>query len=343
MKRYKHARDIKVGAVGYGGSYNMGRKHLEEMKRAGMTPAAVAEPDPDRRAAAREEFPGIETYPSLAALLRKSQTDMLAVITPHNTHARLALQALRAGRHVVLEKPMALTTAQCDAMIATARRKGVLVTTYHNRHWDGRVLKALKVIRSGAIGRVVRVAARMGAWGNPGDWWRASRSISGGILYDWGVHLLEYGLQIIDSDAVEVSGFAHNGFWAPRTKWKKDTNEDEAFAVVRFKSGAWMTLCISQLESNAKPGCLEVTGTRGSYLSDSKGWQTITHDGNDEVIRRGKNPESKWHLFYKNVADHLVEGKPLIITPQWARRPIHFLDLAVRSARLGRSLKTKYK
>ena len=71
----------------------------------------------------------------------------------------------------------------------------------------------------------------MCGYGKPGDWWRTSKSISGGILYDWGVHLLEYALQLIDSEMVEVAGYAKTGFWAKETKWKDDTNEDEAIAI----------------------------------------------------------------------------------------------------------------
>ncbi len=342
MKRHKSVKDIKVGVVGYSGAYNMGRRHLREMAEAGMTPTAVAEIVRERLAAAREDFPEIKTYSSLRAMLRKSEVNLVAVVTPHNTHAKLALAALGAGRHVILEKPMAITTAECDRMIAAARKKRVLVSTYHNRHWDGCITNAVKKIRSGLIGEVVRVEAHMGAWGNPGDWWRSSRSISGGILYDWGVHLLEYALQLVDPEMVEVSGFAKTGYWAPRTRWKGGTNEDEGFAVVRFKSGQWITLCISNLDSNPKPSTLEITGTKGTYLFTHRTWEAVTHDGENTVRTSGKNPESEGWRFYRNVADHLVRGKQLVITPEWARRPIHILDLAAKSAKLGRALKAKY-
>lgn len=343
MKRFKRAKDIRVGVVGYGGAFNMGRRHLQEMAEAGMTPTAVAEVVPERLTVAEQEFPGIETYPSLTAMLKKSTVNLVAFITPHNTHAPLALEALRAGRHAILEKPMALTTAECDRMIAAARKKRVLVSTYHNRHWDGCITNAVKKIRSGLIGEVFRVEAHMGSWGNPGDWWRASRSISGGILYDWGVHLMEYALQLVDSDIVEVSGFARTGFWARKTRWKGDTNEDECFAVVRFKSGQWISLCISQVDSNPKPSVLEITGTKGTYHFTHRTWEAVTHDGDEVVRTSGKNPDSEGWRFYKNVADHLVRGRKLVITPQWARRPIHILDLAARSARQGRALRAKYK
>ena len=343
MKRFKKPGDIKVGVVGYGGQFNMGPQHLEEMKRAGMTPAAVTDVDTRRLKVAERDYPGIETYRSLRAMLKKSDVNLLTIVTPHNTHAKLALQALRASRHVVCEKPLAITTAQCDRMIAAAKKSKVVLTTYHNRHWDGCILQAVSKISSGAIGEVYRIEAHMGNRGKPGDWWRSSKSISGGILYDWGVHLLEYSLQILDADISEVTGFAKRGFWNSKTRWKDDTNEDEALTVVRFSNGKWLTLCVTHLDSNPKRGLLEITGTKGSYIFDGGTWEMMTHKKGPTVTTKGKNPPSEGWRFYANVADHLVKGTKLVITPEWARRPIHILDLTGRSAKLGKALKAKYK
>ena len=343
MKRYKQAKDIQVGVIGYGGAFNMGKCHLEQMKKAGMTPRAVAEIDPKRLAVAREEFPGIETYTSVAAMLKKSDVNLVTIITPHNTHAKLALQCLRAGRSVVCEKPLAITTAECDAMISEAKKRGVVLSTYHNRHWDGCILEAVKRIRRGEIGEIVRIEAHMGGYGKPRDWWRASKTISGGILYDWGVHLLEYSLQLIDSDIVEVTGFAKNGFWADKTPWKKDANEDEARSVVRFRGGQWLELTISQIDSYSKSkdrGWLEITGTNGTYMFNHEAFTVVKPGGK---TKQGKNGKTLWDAYYKNIADHLVKGEKLVITPEWSRRPIHILDLTVRSAKLGKALRAKYK
>jgi predicted dehydrogenase len=343
MKRYGRASDIKVGVIGYGGAFNMGRSHLNEMLKAGMTPVAVAEIDPKRLESAKADFPGIGTFPSAGEMLKKSDVNLVTIITPHNTHAPLAIQCLRAGRHVVCEKPLAIATAECDAMIAAAKKSRVVLSTYHNRHWDGCIMNAVKQVRSGIVGDVYRIEAHMGGWGQPGDWWRTSRSISGGVLYDWGVHLLEYSLQIIRSDVAEVTGYAKEGFWGPRTAWKKDANEDEGFGVVRFADGRWLTLCYSQLDSNPKRGQLEITGTRGSYIFEHKTWEAVTHDGGNTVITKGKNPDNQGWRFYQNVADHLVKGTKLVITPEWSRRPIHILDLMARSAKQGRALRAKYR
>jgi predicted dehydrogenase len=218
-----------------------------------------------------------------------------------------------------------------------------MLSTYHNRHWDGCILRAVKAIRGGAIGEVVRVEAHMGSWGKPGDWWRSSKSISGGILYDWGVHQMEYTLQIVDAEIIEVAGFVKTGVWAPKVRWKDDTNEDEGFVVVRYANGAWSTLTITRLDANPKPGWIEVTGTKGTYLMESRTWTIITPKaGGGKVTRTGANPPGRWEKYYRNVADHLAAGAKLVITPEWARRPVHVLDLACRSAAAGKALRAKY-
>lgn len=343
MSKFKKAVDIKVGVVGYGGAFNMGRAHLNEMKKAGMTPVAVVEIDPKRLKVATQDFPGIETYGSLDAMLKKSSVNLVTLITPHNTHAALGTQCLKAGRHVVAEKPMAITTAECDAMIAEARKAKVVLSTYHNRHWDHIILGAMQHLKRGAIGKIVRVDVVMGGFNKPGDWWRSSKSVSGGILYDWGVHLLEYTLQLMNSEIVEVSGHTWSGVWANETKWKKDTNEDEGFVVVRFANKAWATIQITSLDARPNPSWFKVMGTKGTMVMNWDATEIVTREGANLVTTRYPNPPSAGWKFYQNVADHLTKGTKLVITPEWARRPIHVLDLAGQSAKAQRAMKPKYK
>ncbi len=347
MKRYAEAADVKVGALGYGGAFNMGKQHLDQMRDAGMTPLAACDLDEERLAAAEADFPGIETYTSLERMLDESDVDLLAVITPHNTHAELALKCLQSGRHVVVEKPMAVTTDECDRMIAAAEASNVLLSTYHNRHWDGCVLRAVEqVVREGIIGEVYRIEAHMGGYRRPGDWWRSSRAISGGILYDWGVHLLEYSLQLLPgAQLTEVSGYRHTGYWSQRTGWGEEANEDEARAVARFDTGQWLTLTMSALDSYPKGRerkWVEVTATRGSYLFDGGSWRTVLQSDEGALEEEGANPHGEDHRYYANVAAALLGEEELIVTAEWARRPIHVLDLAVRSAEEGRALPATY-
>lgn len=335
--------DIKVGVIGYGGAFNMGKYHFDFMKQAGMVPAAVCDPDESRLAVAQEDFPGISVYTNVDDMLKNPDLSLVTIITPHNTHAEIAVKCLKAGKHVVCEKPMAITTEECDEMIEAAKANNVILSAFHNRHWDGMVLQAVKEAKAGTFGDILRVEAHMQNYGKPGDWWRSSKSISGGILYDWGVHLLEYTLQIVDSEIEEVSGFVKTGYWADQTRWKEDTNEDEGFVVVRYANGMWSTLCISSVDSNPRSGFFEITGTKGSYWSDLSNYKMVVQYEGKTWRSEGQVPEQEQWKYYQNIADHLTNGDPLIITGEWSRRPIHILDLACKSAKAGKALPAKYK
>ena len=335
-------RKINGAVIGYGPSYNMGRLHLLAMERAGMMPYAVVARSAAHRRAAALDFPAIKIYANAEEMLAESDADLVIVNTPHSSHASLALQCIEAGRNVVCEKPFAITTQECDAIIAAASAKNVMVSAFHNRHWDGSILKALDVIRGGVIGDVLHVACHMGKYAQPDDNWRSSKSISGGILYDWGVHLLEYGLQLINAEIIEVTGFASHGVWAKQTKWQADTIEDDSFALVRFKNGASLTLSISNIDAQPQRGMVNVTGTKGTFWWDGENHEITIVGEHGVTTTRDKNPPDQWGNYYANIAAHLSNHAPLIITPEWARRPVHILDLAHRSALVGHSLKAQY-
>lgn len=341
MRHFDDASQINAAVIGYGEA--AGRR-LTAMQAAGMTPVAVAEVDADRLAAAQREFPGIETYRTAAELLEKSQANLITVVTPHSTHAELAMACIDAGRHVVCEKPMAVTTAQCDALIAAAQTRGVMLSAFPNRHWDGCILRAVEqVCRRKVIGEVVRVDARICRYGKPTHNWRALRSLSGGILCDWGVHLLDYIFQLVESGVTEVSGFSKAGFWAAGAEWRADANEDEAFVTLRFENGVWATLTISHIDANPKAGFLEVSGTLGSYVMEDWDRYRLIHYGNlERVEEEGLHGKPQFERYFENVAAHLTRGEPLVITPEWARRTVHVLDLAAQSAQKGCALRTEY-
>ncbi|MEO1237820.1 MAG: Gfo/Idh/MocA family oxidoreductase, partial [Planctomycetota bacterium] len=255
----------------------------------------------------------------------------------------------KAGKHVVTEKPFVVTTGEADRLIALAKKHGVVVSTYHTRHWDGWIVRAVReVVDKKTIGDVFKIDAHMGAYYMPQPWWRTSRSISGGVLYDWGVHLLEYCLQIIDADVTEVTGFATHGYWESQVPkdfpWIGDMNDDEASAVVRFGNGAHVNLSVSHLRADPPADFLTIHGTKGSYGISNPQWTLRKPNRKGEIVAKtGKHPRSRGaDIYYQNIADHLTGQADLIITPEWARRPIHILDLAARSAKAGKSLKAKY-
>ncbi|MEM6315001.1 MAG: Gfo/Idh/MocA family oxidoreductase, partial [Planctomycetota bacterium] len=324
--------EVRVGVIGYGGAFNMGRQHLTQCRKAGMVPTAVCDPDPERRTQAEADFPGIATYDSVDRMLADDGADLIINITPHNLHFKLARQCLKAGKHVVNEKPFVLTTADADKLIKIADDGKLLLSTYHNRHWDGRILRGVReIVEKQTIGRIHRIDMHMGGHDAPRDWWRSRKSVSGGILYDWGVHLLEYAFQLMPGKLTEVSGFKREGYWSQHTKTPglaDDHIEDEAHAVLRFDDGAMIHLSISHLRSDPPANVIEVVGERGSYGMHWENWQ-LRKVGRGGKIKEttGKHPRAQGHRFYENVAAALAGKEPLIITPEWARRPIHAIDL----------------
>lgn len=340
---------IKCGVIGYGGAFNMGRGHLSEMRAAGMVPTAVCEIDPARLAVAGEDFPGIAMFADVDSMLVQSDVELITVITPHNTHAPLALRCLNAGRHVVCEKPIAITTAECDALIAAADANDVMLSAYHNRHWDGNVLSAVDhIVKRRWVGDVLRIGIHWGGRAVPIDWWRSDRGISGGVLYDWGVHLLEYAFQLLPGQRVtEVTGFATSGYWPGRAveakPWHANPIEDDARLIARTDSGVAIDLTVTQLDPVGRPHMFEVVGTDGHYAMTFANWtRTSVRPDGVKTCETGPQPPGEVQKFYANINDHLTRDEPLVITPQLARRMIEVIDLGVQSAREGRSLATRY-
>lgn len=325
---------IKVGTIGYGGTFNMGREHLQGLlAHSGFEAAAVCDIDPKRVQHARREFPGIQVYTDIDVMLAKSDVELLVIILPHNCHAEVALQCLNAGRHVVVEKPFALTVAECDAMIAAARRNQRLLSTYHNRHWDANILTIRKHLPK--IGRPFRWESFCGGYNRPKTWWRSDKEISGGVIYDWGAHFVEWMLQVLDHDMTEISGFQVKEVWPT-------TNEDELEAVTRFGEHAIGSHTASDIAAAGKP-MIRITGTEGAIVASHTAVDVHTFNRRGELVSLTANLKPRrWDLYYKNIRDHLLEGDELIITPEWARRVIQVLDLASRSAVNGRAMKPKY-
>jgi len=295
----------------------------------------VCELDPTRAAAAKADFPAIRTYAEVAGMLRDGHVDLVTIITPHNTHAPLALQCLAAGKHVITEKPFCLTVAEATAMIDAAKAKGVMLSTFHNRRWDGDYRAIRDVIDRGTIGKVFHVEANAGGWGHPGHWWRSDKKISGGAFYDWGAHFIDWVLGIVPGPMKNVTGFFH------KHVWKDITNEDHTQAVIRFASGAYADVQISTIARAPKPRW-RILGTRGGIL-DEGGSLKVFGDmagltGRVEVPYQKTN----WQAYYDNVAAHLLKGEPLAVTPESARRVIAVIETAEKSAKSGVSEPVPY-
>lgn len=320
----------RVGVIGYGGAFNMGKTHLESLrKNEGFIPSAVCDLDPKRVEAARADFPGIGVYTDPAKMFREADLDLVIIITPHNSHAKLTLQALKAGIGVVVEKPMAITTAEVAAMVDTAKRKKLFLSTFHNRRWDGDFMALKKIVAEGSIGRIFRIEAGFNGYRKQGNWWRSVKAVSGGNVYDWGAHFTDWILGIMPQKIATVTGYM-----VKNPAFKEYDNEDHSEVHVRFADGAWSTLTISNIAAVQKPQWT-ILGEQGSIVHAGDKWIVKEWHRGRIVTTEIPFEKSNWDGYYANVAAHIAKGEKLSVTPESAARVIGVLDTAYLSSKKG--------
>jgi scyllo-inositol 2-dehydrogenase (NADP+) len=335
---------IRIGLVGYGPAFQMGKHHSGMIAQTpGFELVAVCDRDPARLQAAREEQ-GTElaTFSDAEEMATSGLIDLGIVILPHAYHAPAIRTLLRAGLNVITEKPFVVHVQDADELIALAQEKGVMLSVYHNRHWDPEILTLRSIVESGVIGDLYSIECNMVGYGNPGQAWRSQKEISGGLLYDMGAHQFEKILQLIPwtdrrGNPINRRASAYGNFL--KRVWYANSNEDHARAYVRFDSGLEAQLVQSAICATGKP-LWTVLGTRGAVVVE--GWDgaaTVTSIGDDGRQSTTQVPPLSgpgWGGYYKNVADHLLSGGPLLITAAWARGPIQCLEGCETAARENR-------
>ena len=144
-------------------------------------------------------------------MLADAAIRLCVVATPNDTHRRIAEQCLQAGRHVVVDKPLALTSGDAAALAAVARRNGVLLSAYQNRRWDGDFMTVRQLLTSGRIGTPLVFESHFDRFRlepKPGAW-REEEATGGGILFDLGPHLIDQALGALRDADQPVGRRAH--------------------------------------------------------------------------------------------------------------------------------------
>ncbi|NLK27475.1 MAG: Gfo/Idh/MocA family oxidoreductase [Clostridiales bacterium] len=178
---------LKVGIVGFGGMGNWHKDILSKIE--GMSVAGIYDIKESQMDLAREN--GIKTYDSLEDMLKDPQVDIILIATPNDVHKSIAIQAMHAGKHVVCEKPVTLSSEDLQEMIDASEETGKFFTVHQNRRWDEDFLTMKRIYDEQKLGEVFRIESRVhGSRGIPGDW-RQEKEYGGGMVLDWGVHLLD--------------------------------------------------------------------------------------------------------------------------------------------------------
>lgn len=192
-------KKMKVAVVGYGG---MGGWHTEKLLKSDVAELAGIY-DIRRERNELAESRGIHAYGSLRELLQDSEVELVTVAVPNDAHEDVVVKALNAGKNVICEKPVALSLESLNRMIGAAEKNHVHFSTHQNRRWDVDYLAMKQVHDSGELGKVINIESRIhGSRGIPSDW-RGEKVHGGGMLYDWGIHLIDQMLMIFGFENVE--------------------------------------------------------------------------------------------------------------------------------------------
>ena len=330
------APPVGVGLIGYGA---IGQAHAASITATpGLHLAGVCDVSDERRQTAARQW-SVRTHERSEELLDDPEVRLVVVGTPPSLHSDSVMAALRAGRHVVCEKPFALRVEEVDRMIDAAAARDLVLTVFQSRRWDPDYLALRDVVRSGRIGEAFYMESFIGGHDHPCDFWHSHEPVSGGTIYDWGSHYFDWILQLFPNPVRTVSAHAH------KLVWHDVTNSDQVRVDLTFAGGAQASFLQSDIAAARKPKWY-VLGTHGAVVGE---WQAETvpadfparvtvfrpTDGgsNQELLALAPRDDDG---FYRNLADHLAWNEALAVTPEQARRTVAVMEAATHSiARAG--------
>lgn len=269
---------FRLGIIGCG---TIGNVHAAAATRAGVSVAGAWDLHPTALEKLCSSYEGCVGYGELDALL-SSDVDAVAVAVPNDAHCACALAGLEAGKHVLLEKPMALSVAQCDAINSAAAASGRVLQLGFVCRGLPAARAAKKLIDAGRFGEIYHVKCSLyRTRGIPGlgGWFTTKARSGGGPLIDLGVHVLDLAMhlsgnhaptrasgQVVSKFGSPISEYLYNDMWAgpPRLDGVFDV-EDGAVALIRFEGGMTLELNVTwaaNIPENALPSGVTVLGTK---------------------------------------------------------------------------------
>lgn len=334
---------INVGLVGYGMA---GAGFHAPLIQAtdGLALTAVTSSSPER---VRQDLPGAKVYPTIDDLLADPAIHLVVIATPNTTHDEFARKALLAGKHVVVEKPFVIHSAQANALADLARQQGLVLSVFQNRRWDNDFLTVRRLLATGMLGELYSYEAHFDRY-RPAvrDKWKEQDLEGSGTLYDLGSHLIDQALLL---------------FGLPRSVWADLTPQRPGAQTVDYFH---LLLDYGQLRVLLHSGSVvrqpgprfQLHGTAGSFIKygidpqermmkaghrpGDPGWGEdqpeqygdLTADLNGLTMQGKIVTLPGWyHQYYDGVYRAIAEGGPNPVSPEEARNTIRVIEHAIRS------------
>lgn len=338
--------------IGYGG---MGGWHCQHALESDVVRLAGIY-DIKKERAELAESRGIHAYSSFEEVLADKSVDLVTIAIPNDQHREVVIKSLEAGKNVICEKPVTLSSADLQPMIDAAKKSGKIFTVHQNRRWDVDFLAMKQLYESGDIGEVFNIESRIhGSRGIPSDW-RGMKEYGGGMVYDWGIHLIDQILQIIPDKISTVfcrldnltnkdvdDGFklelmfetgkrayievgTYNFISLPRFYIQ---GKDGTGLITDWRESCKVTKCIHWHESEVVPVQTAAGLTKTMAPRDS-----ITTD--EFVLDR---PHSDVHDFYRNIVKAIDGEATPFVTHEHMMLDMKVMEAAFESAKLNQVIK----
>lgn len=326
---------MRIGLLAYGA---IGHEHNVAIQSVpGWELTAVCDVNPERVAAALDLAPDAIGFNDANELLDSGLIDVVVISTPPNTHRDWARGALDRGINVIVEKPMALTAAQCDDLLDIAEAKDVTLVCYQNRRFDPDFVTMRRLIREGAIGELFSYEGFVGGYSRPCDYWHSDVEVSGGAIFDWGSHYIDQILDLFGTDIAHVTGINH------KRQWLHATNADHAEVTITFTDGRQARFINSDLAAARKPKFYAL-GTEGAIVG---AWDPAAEPAVADLpalisLHLPGSPVQTIPLdtvtpftFHRELAAYLSDGSAMQVLPVHSRNVVAVMEAAEQSAASG--------
>lgn len=340
--------------IGYGG---MGGWHTEHLLKSDVCNLiGVYDIKEERNELARSR--GIFAYDTYKAVLDDPRVDILTVAIPNDKHRDVVIEGLNGGKNVICEKPVTLNSADLADMIKAAELNKKTFSVHQNRRWDVDYLAMKQLSESGEIGEIFNIESRIhGSRGIPSDW-RGEFAHGGGMLFDWGVHLIDQMLMILTDKITSVyCRFDHI----------TNSEVDDGFRLdLQFESGAKAYIEVGTYNFISMPR-FYIQGKKGTGIIHD--WRQncnvsiCTHWHESEVVPvqtaagltktmaprdsvttneyELDRPLSDVHDYYRNFCAAIDGSADLLVTHSQVMRVLHVIEASFESQARGQVIKTE--
>jgi len=281
---------------------------------------------------------GVKWYTDINSLLNAPEVEIVNICTPSGLRVEIGLQVVEAGKHIVVEKPMALTVKEADRLIVACREKGVKLAVMHQNRYIPAVRRMFRAVNSGRLGKLTHGNAVV-RWSRNEEYyakspWRGTRAMDGGCLLNQAIHNIDL-LQWVLGDVEIVFGFA-------ATQLRKIESEDNAVAVIKFANGSFGTI---EASTTIYPTNLEETlsifGSEGTVvlggvtMGKVRTWRINGDDEANVLAEQAGEPELPRYACHQAVLEDMaraiIDNRQPAIDGSEGRKALAIIEAIYRS------------